>query len=203
MPRRAPIASVVTSLLLPSLVLIGAIACQKKPKYDDVPIARDDRKKKSPEPPETFDVEAICAQLVDLPGAGIESSQKSDLRKACLDGLAAVQKSSPNEYACRCRCIRGAGDLFAVERCTRFCDADDVQRVCDHVVGVESDTNDASVFDDAHDECVKGLKKLRADDPARWTCTLRCLVTATAKDDALACNGKCGGEPTPDAGTHD
>lgn len=196
MPRRATIV-----LVLSLLGAASAAACEKKPTYDDAPIARNDRKKKAAEPPETFDVEKLCTQLVDLPSAGIDATQKSDLREMCRTSLAGVQKAHPDEYACRCRCIRSAGDVFAVERCTRYCSAEDPERVCDHVVGVENDTNDAGVYDDAHDECVKGLKKLHETDMARWSCTVRCLVAATAKDDALACNPRCSGTPMMDAGT--
>jgi hypothetical protein len=200
MPRRALFVACVLSLA-------STAACEKKPTYDDAPITAPVRKKKSPEPPEFFDIETLCAQLIDLPGAGIGAEQKSDLREACRKNLADVKKSHPDEFACRCRCIGGAGDLLAVERCTRYCDAEDPERVCDHVVGVKSDTNDAGTFEAAHDDCVKGLKKLRADDPARWTCTVRCLVTATAKPDALACDTKCGapsiGNAGGDAGPYD
>jgi hypothetical protein len=194
MLRRASILASVVAMLTTS-------ACEKKPTYDDAPIARGDRTKKSAEPPETFDDEAICAQLVDLPGGVIETSLKPDLRAMCRKGLKSVQTDHPAEYACRCHCIQAAGDIFAVERCTRFCSAEDVQRVCDHVVGVENDTNDGGVLDSAHDDCVAALKKLHEGDVARWSCTVRCLVAATAKDDALACNAKCGAAtPKSDAG---
>ena len=184
-------ASVLSVLSL--LSLLSATGCEKKRTYDDAPIARDDRKKKAHEPPETFDLEKICASLVDLPSAGVDATQKSDLREMCRSSLVSLQKAHPDEYACRCKCIQAAGDLFAVERCTRYCSAEDPERVCDHVVGVENDSSDAGVVADAHDQCVKELKRLHEKDPARWTCTVRCLVGATAKDDALACNAKCGG----------
>jgi hypothetical protein len=197
MPRRALFVACVLSL---ASTVASLVACKEKPVYDDAPITAPVRKKKSPEPPEFFDIETLCAQLIDLPGAGIGPEQKSDLREACRHNLADVKKSHPDEFACRCRCIGGAGDLLAVERCTRYCDAEDPERVCDHVVGVENDTNDAGTLEGAHDDCVKALKKLHADDPARWTCTVRCLVGATAKPDALACNVKCGAASTSDAG---
>jgi hypothetical protein len=207
MPGRASVAASVVSavsallsvLSLPAF--LSAPGCKEKPTYDDAPIGRIDRKKKVPEPPETFEVEKICASLVDLPSAGVDPTQKSDLREMCRSTLVDLQKTHPDEYACRCKCIQAAGDLFAVERCTRYCSAEDPDRVCDHVVGVENDSGDAGVLADAHDACVKDLKKLHEKDPARWTCTVRCLVGATAKDDALACNGKCGGGPAAgDAG---
>lgn len=171
-------------------------ACEKKPKYDDGPIARDDRKKKSAEPKETFDVEAICTQLVDLPGPSIEAALKPDLREMCRKGLTALEKDRPEEYACRCTCIRSAGDLMAVERCERFCIADDPERVCDHVVGVEQETNDAGGLDAAHQDCIAALNRLHTTDLARWSCTVRCLVAATAKEDALACSTKCAASGT-------
>ena len=195
--QRALVAA--SALAITAAALVAA--CDKKPTYDDAPIARPDRKKKDPEPPETFDVEKICAQLVDLPGAGVDAAQKSDLREMCRNGLVALQKRDPDEYACRCHCIGAAGDLLAVERCTRYCGAEDPKHVCDHVVGVEQETNDGGVLDQAHDDCVKSLQKLQHDDVARWSCTVRCLVAATAKDDALACNAKCSGAFVPDAGS--
>ena len=189
MPRRWALSSFVAAAI--GALAVGA--CNHEPKYDDEPIARDDRKKKSPEPPETFDLDALCKQLVDLVGTAIDPAEQPDLLLMCRNGLAAVRKDRPDEYACRCRCIRDAGDLTHVEKCERYCIAEDASRVCDHVVGVENDTNDAGVLDDAHKSCVRALEELHDEDRSRWFCTVRCLVTSTAKLDALACNAKCGG----------
>ena len=46
----------------------------------------------------------------------------------------------------------------------------------------------------------ESLIEARMDDPAKWSCTVRCLVGATSKPDALACADKCGTGPLGDAG---
>lgn len=183
--RRLP--AIVASVA--SLSLLAA--CTKKRTYDDAPIAREDRKKKSAEPPETFDVDAICGQLVDLSGAAIDATQKPDLREMCRKGLIALEKDRPGEFVCRCTCIRSAGDLSAVERCERYCIADDPERVCAHVVGVLQDTNDAGGIEHSTHECVGDLKKLHDSDLPRWSCSVRCLVSATSKEDTFACASRC------------
>jgi len=92
--------------------------------------------------------------------------------------------------------------LLAVERCSRYCVADDPERVCDHVVGVDQDTNDAGGIATAHHDCVVALKKLHDADLGRWSCTVRCMVGATGKGETTACVEKCGGKKstTGDAG---
>lgn len=191
----------VVSLSALASFTLSLAACEQKPKYDDAPIARDDRKKKAPEPPETFDRDAICSQLVDLPGPAVDAPLRPELREMCRTSLGALQSSRPDDYACRCRCIKGAGDLFAVERCVRFCSADDPKRVCEHFLGVEETTNDAGVLDDKRDACVEKLKRLHDKDLSVWSCTVRCYVGATSKEDGAACDSKCssGGVGAPSA----
>ncbi|GAC1562839.1 MAG: hypothetical protein NVS3B10_20020 [Polyangiales bacterium] len=196
-PSPASLLAQIATLTLLLAPLATTPGCERKPIYDDAPIARADRKKKQPEPKETFDLEKICAQLVDLPGPDLASEVKPELRDTCRKGLSAMESTRPEEYLCRCHCIRSAGDILAVERCSLHCGIDDPERVCDHAAPVEEKSGEAGLLDDAHRQCVKDLQHLREVEPTRWACKSRCLLDAPDKDEALGCEAACAGAKGP------